>query len=59
VLRFAPYVEGTARVGYPVHPLGSSAGFLFLAGIASAALAILYLFMPETRQLGRRAKEVR
>ena len=35
--------------GSIVHHLGSSAGFLFLAGVASAAFAILYLFMPETR----------
>jgi len=35
--------------GSIVHHLGSSAGFLFLAGVASAAFAILYFFMPETR----------
>jgi len=29
--------------------VGSSAGFLFLAAVASGALAILYFFMPETR----------
>jgi predicted MFS family arabinose efflux permease len=26
------------------------AGFLFLAGVAAAAFAILYFFMPETRR---------
>jgi predicted MFS family arabinose efflux permease len=33
-----------------VHRVGSHAGFLFLAGVASAALCILYFFMPETRE---------
>ena len=42
--------------GSIVHHVGSSAGFLFLAGVASAAFAILYLFMPETRNT-RLAKE--
>ena len=32
-----------------VHHAGFRAGFLFLAGVAFAAFAILYLFMPETR----------
>jgi hypothetical protein len=32
-----------------VHHFGSSAGFLFLAAVASAAFAILFFFMPETR----------
>ena len=32
-----------------VHHFGSAVGFLFLAAVASAALAILYFFMPETR----------
>lgn len=32
-----------------VHHFGSNAGFLFLGAIASAAFAILYFFMPETR----------
>src|ERR1035437_451167 len=31
-----------------VHHAGYRTGFLFLAGVASAALAILYFFMPET-----------
>jgi predicted MFS family arabinose efflux permease len=35
--------------GSIVHHAGYRPGFLFLAGVASAALAILYLFMPETR----------
>jgi hypothetical protein len=35
--------------GSIVHHAGSSAGLLFLAGVASAAFAILYFFMPETR----------
>jgi MFS family permease len=35
--------------GSIVHHVGSRAGFLFLAGMALAALAILYFFMPETR----------
>jgi predicted MFS family arabinose efflux permease len=36
--------------GSIVHHLGSRAGFLFLAGVASVALAILYFFMTETRE---------
>jgi hypothetical protein len=36
--------------------VGSHAGFLFLAAVASAAFAILYFLMPETRNL-RLAKE--
>ena len=39
-----------------VHRVGSHAGFLFLAAVASAAFAILYFFMPETRNI-RSAKE--
>ncbi len=35
--------------GSIVHHVGSRAGFLFLAAVASAAFAILYFFMPETR----------
>jgi predicted MFS family arabinose efflux permease len=35
--------------GSIVHHFGSNAGFLFLAAVASAALGILWLFMPETR----------
>ena len=35
--------------GSIVHHVGSNAGFLFLAAVASAAFAILYFFMPETR----------
>jgi len=31
-----------------VHHIGFRAGFLFLSEVASAALAILYFFMPET-----------
>jgi hypothetical protein len=27
-------------------------GFLFLAAVAAAALAVLYFFMPETRERG-------
>jgi predicted MFS family arabinose efflux permease len=34
--------------GSIVHHFGSNAGFLFLAAVASAALGILYFFMPET-----------
>jgi predicted MFS family arabinose efflux permease len=34
--------------GSIVHHLGFRAGFLFLAAVALAAFAILYLFMPET-----------
>jgi len=37
--------------GSIVHHLGSSAGFLFLAGVAAAAFAVLFFFMPETRDL--------
>jgi len=35
--------------GSIVHHFGSNVGFLFLAAVASAALGILYFFMPETR----------
>jgi MFS family permease len=35
--------------GSIVHHSGFSAGFLFLAAVASAAFGILYFFMPETR----------
>ena len=35
--------------GSIVHHVGFRAGFLFLAGVALAAFAILYLFMPETQ----------
>jgi predicted MFS family arabinose efflux permease len=35
--------------GSIVHHVGSRAGFLFLAAVASAAVAILFFFMPETR----------
>ena len=34
-----------------VHHIGFRAGFLFLAGVASAALAILHFFMPETHNI--------
>jgi predicted MFS family arabinose efflux permease len=34
--------------GTIVHHMGFNAGFLFLAAVAVAAFAILYLFMPET-----------
>ena len=37
--------------GSIVHHASSSAGFLFLAGVAAAAFAIFYFFMPETRHL--------
>ena len=33
-----------------VHHLGYNTGFIFLALVAAVALAILYLFMPETRK---------
>jgi predicted MFS family arabinose efflux permease len=42
--------------GSIVHHMGFRAGFLFLAGVAAAAFAILYSFMPETRNI-RLAKE--
>jgi MFS family permease len=42
--------------GSIVHHVGFRAGFLFLAGVASAAFAILYFFMPETRNI-RLARE--
>ncbi len=35
--------------GSIVHHVSSRAGFLFLAAVASAAVAILFFFMPETR----------
>jgi MFS family permease len=40
-----------AIAGSIVHHAGFRAGFLFLASMALAAFAILYLFMPETRNL--------
>jgi predicted MFS family arabinose efflux permease len=39
--------------GSIVHRLGYHAGFLFLAAVAAAALAILYFFMPETLRSGK------
>jgi MFS family permease len=42
--------------GSIVHHVSFRAGFLFLAGVALAAFAILYWFMPETRNI-RLAKE--
>ncbi len=36
--------------GAVVHHFGYNSGFLFLATIAAVAFAILYFFMPETRQ---------
>jgi predicted MFS family arabinose efflux permease len=42
--------------GSIVHHVGFRAGFLFLAGVAAAAFAILYFFMPETHNT-RLAKE--
>ena len=38
-----------AIAGSIVHHWGSNVGFLFLAAVASAALGILYFFMPETQ----------
>jgi MFS family permease len=35
--------------GSIVHRVSLRAGFLFLAGVAAAAFAVLYFFMPETR----------
>ena len=40
--------------GSIVHHFGFNVGFLFLAAVASAALGILYFFMPETRDKGNR-----
>jgi predicted MFS family arabinose efflux permease len=37
-----------AIAGSIVHRFGYHAGFLFLAAVAAAALAILFFFMPET-----------
>ena len=37
--------------GSIVHRMGFRTGFLFLSGVASAALAILYFFMPETQNI--------
>jgi predicted MFS family arabinose efflux permease len=45
-----------AIAGSIVHRVGFHAGFLFLEGVASAAFAILYFVMPETRN-SRLAKE--
>jgi predicted MFS family arabinose efflux permease len=39
--------------GCIVHHFGSNSGFLFLAAVAAAAFAILYFFMPETRDITR------
>jgi predicted MFS family arabinose efflux permease len=36
--------------GSIVHRAGSNAAFLFLAGVALAALGVLFFFMPETRE---------
>jgi MFS family permease len=36
--------------GSIVHAFGDRAAFLFLSAVASAALAILYFFMPETHE---------
>ncbi len=38
-----------AIAGSIVHRFGTNVGFLFLASVAASAFAILYLFMPETR----------
>ena len=38
--------------GSIVHHFGFQAGFLFLSAVASLALAVLYFFMPETRNAG-------
>ena len=38
-----------------VHRVGAHAGFLFLAGVAAAAFAILHFFMPETQRIQRQA----
>ncbi|WP_390623701.1 MFS transporter [Telmatocola sphagniphila] len=35
--------------GSIVHQFGSSAGFLFLSGVAAAAFALLFFLMPETK----------
>jgi predicted MFS family arabinose efflux permease len=40
---------GQVIAGAIVHHFGYNAGFLFLATVAAVALAILYFFMPETR----------
>jgi MFS family permease len=40
-----------AIAGGLVHHFGYHVGFLFLAAVALAALVILYLWMPETRDL--------
>ena len=37
--------------GVIVHDVNASAGFLFLAAVATVAFAIFYFFMPETRDL--------
>jgi predicted MFS family arabinose efflux permease len=39
--------------GSLVHHWGSRVGFLFLAAVATVALAVLYFFMPETREEGK------
>lgn len=38
-------------VGSTVHHVGFHADFLFLAAVALAAFAILYWYMPETRNI--------
>ena len=45
--------------GSIVHHFGSNVGFLFLATVASAALGILYFFMPETVDKGSPPRIVR
>jgi predicted MFS family arabinose efflux permease len=44
-----PGKKAQVIAGSIVHHIGSRAGFLFLAAVAAAAVAILYFFMPETR----------
>jgi MFS family permease len=39
--------------GFIVHHSSYNIGFLFLAGVAAVALAILWFFMPETHQMER------
>lgn len=43
--------------GSLAHHAGFRVGFLFLSGIAVAALAILYFFMPETLEAVRRPND--
>jgi predicted MFS family arabinose efflux permease len=47
---FIPAICAVSLGVVGVHHFGYRSGFLFLATVASLALAILYFYMPETRK---------